>query len=163
MSSEITGLDPSWIEDMIGTECYETALGYVRRPAVTSQGLPAGQNELWGLVRGTGGEFFAPVVYFSRQEQWLKVSGTRCSCRARRGCAHAAALLISVTQEDRDPPGLPALHGQAPPVQALLEQALSARAPAGQQTGPQAWDAVLRSLLPSGPPPGRPEQTALAI
>src|SRR5580692_11759286 len=174
MGSGLADLDPSWIEDMIGTECYEMALGYVRRHAVSHQGLPAGQDELWGVVRGSDGEFFAPVVYFSRQEQWLKVSGTRCSCRARRGCAHAAALLLSVTGEDGDPPGLPALRGQVPlpgqplPAQALLAQALSAQALsaqalARQQTGTPAWDTVLRSLLPSGPPPGRPDQTALAI
>ena len=101
---------------MIGTECYETALEYVRRHAVTSQGCPAGQNELWGLVCGTDGVFYTAVVYFCRREQQLKVRGTRCSCRARRGCAHTAALLISATQADGDPPGLPALPGrrQAP-------------------------------------------------
>jgi len=132
---------------MIGTECYETALGYVRRHAVTSQGGPAGQDELWGLVHGTDGQFYTPVVYFSRQDQWLKVRGTRCSCRARRGCAHAAALLISVTQEFGDTPGLPALPGPVLP---------------RQQTGP-AWDTVLRSLLSPVPSAGRPGETAVAI
>src|SRR5580693_2383318 len=132
MRSELRDLDPSWIEDMIGTECYEKALEYVRRHAVTRQGCPAGQNELWGLVCGTDGVFYTAVVYFGRREQQLKVRGTRCSCRARRGCAHTAALLISATQADGDPPGLPALPGQAPPGQALARQAPSGQAPPGQ-------------------------------
>ena len=143
---------------MVGTECYETALGYVRRHAVTSQRCPVGQNELWGLVHGTDGEFYTPVVYFSRHEQWLKVRGTRCSCRARRGCAHAAALLISATQEDGYPPGLPALPSPAVPSPAVASPALPA-----QQAGAPTWDTVLRSLLPAATTAGRPDRTTLAI
>ena len=143
---------------MIGTECYEKALEYVRRHAVTSHGRLTGQNELWGLVRGADCVSYTAVVYFSRQGRWLKVSGTKCSCRARGGCAHAAALLISATQEDRDPPGLPALRRQAPSGEALAGQVLPR-----QQTGPPGWDTVLRSLLPSGSPGGRPDEAAIAI
>ena len=98
MQVQLIDSDPGSLEDMVGADCYEAALGYVRRQAVLKQVWAGARNELWGLVQGRQGECYAPVVYFSRQDSVLEVRGTRCSCDAGNGCEHAAALLISAVE-----------------------------------------------------------------
>ena len=50
------------LEDIVGTECYEEALRYVRGRAVVQQVWVAAENALCGVVRGRPGEFFSPSV-----------------------------------------------------------------------------------------------------
>ena len=87
---------------MIGTDCYEAALGYVRRKAVVRQVWLPGQNALSGVVHGRYGEFYMPTVYFSGQGPMLEVRGAQCSCDARYACEHAAALLVSAVEGGAD-------------------------------------------------------------
>ncbi|MGH3195628.1 MAG: SNF2-related protein [Streptosporangiaceae bacterium] len=145
MRVEQSDIDSGSLEDMVGADCYQAALGYVRRQAVLKQVWAGARNELWGLVQGSHGEFYTPVVYFSGQGSVLEVQGAQCTCHAAYGCEHAAALLISATDADgADGPG----GGLAGPRQ-------SPRSP--------AWDTSLESLLGSGQDAGRPAETALAI
>jgi SWIM zinc finger len=128
MQVQLIDSDPGSLEDMVGPDCYEAALGYVRRQAVLKQVWAGARNELWGLVQGRHGECYAPVVYFSRQDSVLEVRGTRCSCDAGNGCEHAAALLISAVEGGGAAgPGGPAGPRQAP--------------------RPPTWDTSLESLL----------------
>src|SRR5208282_4562927 len=112
---------------------------------VVHQVWVAAQNELWGLVQAVLGEFYTPVVYFSRQGSELEVTGVQCSCRAGHGCEHAAALLIAATQ--------------------VAEGVLAPGGPAVPRQGrrPPAWDKSLESLLAGGREARPPEETALAI
>jgi superfamily II DNA or RNA helicase len=144
MRVEQSDTDPVSLEDMVGADCYQAALGYVRRQAVLKQVWAGARNELWGLVQGKHGEIYTPVVYFSRQDSVLEVRGTQCSCDTSYGCEHAAALLISATEDSgATAPGLPAVPRQG--------------------SRPPTWDTSLESLLASGQDTGRPGETALAI
>ena len=106
-------MDPGSLEDLIGTDAHEAALGYVRRKAVGQQmGIP-GQNALFGVVHGRYGEFYTPTVYFSGQGPMLEVRGAQCSCDARYACEHAAALLVSAVEGGAETAGMPAVPRQA--------------------------------------------------
>ena len=137
-------MDPGSLEDMVGTDCYQAALAYVQREAVLEQIWTAARNELWGLVQGSYGEFYTPLVCFSRQGQVLEVRDIQCSCHVSGGCEHATALLIS------------AVEGAGASTPGRL---------AGSRPGsrPPAWDSSLESLLASRQEAGRPGQTELAI
>ena len=147
MHGELSDPDAGSLEAMVGTDCYEAALGYVQRHAVVKQVWAAAQNELWGMVQGRRGEFYTPVVYFSRREAALEVRGTHCTCDVGRGCEHAAALLIFAI-EGAGAAGATALGRQAGPRQGAR---------------PPTWDTSLESLLTAGHGAGRPGETALAI
>ncbi len=140
MYAKLGDIDLDSLEEIIGAECFEAALGYIRRQAVLRQ-WTVGEDELWGMVQGSYGEFYTPVVYFSAQAPSLAIRGSKCNCHARRGCEHAAALLIFAVQSyaaGDGTTGSAALAGAHPP----------------------AWDASLQSLLA----PGRSDQrTTLAI
>jgi superfamily II DNA or RNA helicase len=137
MSVELSDLDPGSLEDMIGTDCYEAALAYVRRNAVSRHFWIGAQNALVGLVQGRYGDLYTPTVFFARRGTALEVSGARCGCGAGRGCEHAAAVLISAARET---------EGGAP-------------GPAS----PPSWDTALESLLSGGREEGRPAETTLAL
>jgi superfamily II DNA or RNA helicase len=92
MRVEITGLD---LADIVGAECYDRALEYVRQQAVVQRVWVTAQQALCGVVRGQRGEFYTPAVYFTDD---MQVSSAQCSCTARYGCEHAAALLMSATE-----------------------------------------------------------------
>src|SRR5260370_1766666 len=143
MRVELSDMDPGSLEGIVGTDCYEAALGYVRRQAVIQQVWADARNELWGLVQGNHGEFYTPAVYFSRQGSVLEVRGAQCSCHASYGCEHAAALLISAAGgAGATAPGRPAVPRQGP--------------------RPPTWDTSLESLLTSGQAAG-PRETPLPI
>src|SRR5271169_876631 len=113
MGVELSDIDPASLEDMIGTDCYEAALGYVRHRAVSQQIWIDGQNALFGVVHGRYGEFYTPTVFFSRRGPMLEVRGARCSCDARHACEHAAALLVSAVEGEAEAAGMPAVPRQA--------------------------------------------------
>ena len=143
MGVELSDMDPGSLEDMMGTDCYEAALGYVRRKAVAQHLWIAGQNALFGVVHGRYGEFYTPTVYFSGQGPVLEVGGAQCNCDARYACEHAAALLISAVEGGADATGMPAIERQA--------------------RRPPSWDASLESLLACGHDAGHQSETTLAI
>jgi superfamily II DNA or RNA helicase len=143
MRAELSDIDPGSLEDMMGTDCYEAALGYVRRKAVVQQMWIEGQNALFGVVHGRYGEFYTPTVYFSRHGPMLEVRGAQCSCDARHACEHAAALLVSAVEGDVGAAGMPAVPRQA--------------------RRPPSWDTSLESLLAAGHDAGRDGETTLAI
>src|ERR1700722_19462846 len=95
MRVELKGVDVDSLEDIVGTECYEEALWYVRQQAVVQQVWVPAQNALCGVVRGKSSEFYTPAVYFSST---MQISSAQCSCAARYGCEHAAALLMAATE-----------------------------------------------------------------
>ena len=139
MRFDLTDIEPGSLEDMIGTDCYEAALGYVRRQAVREQIWVDARYALFGVVFGSGGDFYTPMIYFSRGPVF-EVRGTQCSCGTGHGCEHAAALLLS------------ALEGGAAGMPVIPRQAR--RAP--------AWDASLESWLSRGQDAGRPAGATLA-
>jgi hypothetical protein len=99
MRVELRDIDADSLEEIVGTECYEEALRYLRDDAVVQQVWVAAQNALCGVVRGRRGGFHTPAVYFAPGAgSALEVSSAQCSCTARYGCEHAAALLMSAAQ-----------------------------------------------------------------
>jgi superfamily II DNA or RNA helicase len=98
MRVQLANVSVDSLEDIVGTECYEEALRYVRDRAVVQQVWVAAQNALCGVVRVRSGEFHTPAVYFSGD----RVSSAQCSCSARYGCAHAAALLMVAGEQGAD-------------------------------------------------------------
>jgi superfamily II DNA or RNA helicase len=98
MRVQLADVSVDSLEDIVGTECYEEALRYVRQHAVVQQVWVAAQNALCGVVRAGSGEFHTPAIYFSGN----RVSSAQCSCSARHGCAHAAALLMVAGEHGAD-------------------------------------------------------------
>src|SRR5580658_7296920 len=139
MMVELSDVDLDSLEDLVGTDCYQAALRYVRRQAVVHQVWSAEQNTLCGLVQAVLGEIYMPEVHFSRRGSVLEVTGVQCSCRASDGCEHAAALLIAATQAAE---GTVAPDGQAVPRQGPR--------PPGWGPRPPGWDSSLESLLACG-------------
>jgi superfamily II DNA or RNA helicase len=136
MYANLGDIDLDTLEEIIGADCFEAALGYIRRQAVLSQ-WTVGEDELWGMVQGSYGEFYTPTVYFSAQPPTLTIRGSKCNCHARRGCEHAAALLIYAVQAAGDGTAAFAVPAHPP-----------------------AWDTSLTSLLT---PASSGQTTALAI
>src|SRR5690348_8868600 len=97
MKIELAAIDPDVIEDIIGTDSYDAALGYVLRHAVGRQMWAGAHNALFGIVLGSHGDYYTPAIWFSPGPR-LEVLRVHCGCPARHGCAHAAALLISALE-----------------------------------------------------------------
>ena len=89
MKIELADMDPGVIEGIIGTDCYEAALAYVRRQAVGQHMWIGAHNALFGVVLGSHGDYYTPAIYFS-PEPPLEVRRVHCGCPARQGCEHAA-------------------------------------------------------------------------
>jgi superfamily II DNA or RNA helicase len=143
MKIELADIDLGILEDIIGSDSYDAALGYVRRHAVGQQMWVGAHNALFGIVLGSHGDYFTPTIYFS-PEPPLKVLRVHCRCTARHGCEHAAALLISALEGGVEAAaGLPAIPRQA------------------QRSS--TWDASLEAWLSSGPESRRRPETTLAI
>ena len=143
MKIELADIDPGVIEGIIGTDCYDAALAYVRRQAVGQQMWIGAHHALFGVVLGSHGDYYTPAIYFSPGPP-LEVRRVHCGCPARQGCEHAAALLIS------------ALEGGA-------EAAAGRPAIPRQVRRTPTWDASLEAWLSSGPEAGRQPETTLAI
>jgi superfamily II DNA or RNA helicase len=146
MRVELKDVDVDSLEDIVGTECYEEALWYVRQQVVVQQVWVPAQNALCGVVRGKSGEFYTPAVYFSST---MQISSAQCSCAARYGCEHAAALLMAATETAvRGMPDVTAAPG---------------RPPAAKATATPAWQQSLDSLLTPGTKTATSSYTPLAI
>ncbi len=143
MKIELADIDPDLIEDIVGTDCYDAALGYVRRHAVGRQMWVGAHHALFGIVLGSQGDYYTPAIWFSPGPP-LGVLRVHCGCAARHGCEHAAALLISALEGGAEAAaGLPDIPRQA------------RRSP--------TWDASLEAWLPAGPQARRQPETTLAI
>jgi superfamily II DNA or RNA helicase len=101
MRVELWGVDEDSIQDIVGTECYDRAREYVRQDAVVQRVWVPAQSALCGVVRGSHGEYYTPAVYFTDA---MQVSSAQCSCTARYGCEHAAALLMSAARNGAPTP-----------------------------------------------------------
>jgi len=152
MSVELAGLDHDSLEKMIGPECYETALEYVRRKAVSQQIWIASQNALFGIVDGRYGDHYTPTVYLSRQGPVPVVKAARCNCAASYGCEHAAALLIAAVT------GATTAGGAGN--DSMWEGSLAVPRQAARR---HAWDTSLESWLAAGREAGRTGEATLAI
>ena len=101
MKIELTAIDPDVIEDIIGTDSYDAALGYVRRHAVGRQTWAGAHHALFGIVLGSHGDYYTPAIFFSPGPP-LKVLRVHCDCAARHGCEHVAAGgLVELKSERR--------------------------------------------------------------
>ena len=162
---------------MIGSECYETALEFVRRKAVSQQIWIASQNALFGIVDGRHGDHYTPTVYISRQGPVPAVKAVRCNCAASYGCEHAAALLIAavtggtaaggtvtggtVTGSTR--PGGTATGSTGTGSTGTGSTGGGDLAVPRQASRGHAWDASLESWLAAGREAGRTGEPTLAV
>ena len=133
MKIELGDIDTDILEDIIGTGCYDAALAYVRRRAVSQQMWAGAHNALFGVVLGSHGDYYTPAIYFSPGPP-LEVLRVHCGCAARHGCEHAAALLLSALEGGAEAaagrPAIPRQARRSPAWDASLEAWLSVR-PAG--------------------------------
>jgi superfamily II DNA or RNA helicase len=137
-------IDPQSLIDVFGPVRYAVANQLVKRRAVVQSVWVESQQALCGVVRGGNGEFYTPAVYFTTVDDGaLDIDRDQCSCRARRSCEHAAALLLAATEA----------QGGAVQVRA---------APASQPTRP-AWDRELESLLASPEPAQAQARTTVGL
>jgi superfamily II DNA or RNA helicase len=94
-------IDPHSLVDAFGPVRYAVAVQYVKRKAVVQMVWVNSQQALCGVVRGGNGEFYTPAVYFADTDDGaLEIERDQCSCRARRQCEHAAALLLAATESN---------------------------------------------------------------
>src|SRR5579872_228057 len=95
MRVELADVTEQTLEEIVGTECYELALDYVRRGAVVHRVWVPEQRALCGVVGTAHGGFNTPTVYFTQD---MRLRSAQCSCSAGYGCEHAAALLLDAAQ-----------------------------------------------------------------
>ena len=62
MKIELGDIDAGVLEDIIGTGCYDAALAYVRRRAVSQQMWADAHNALFGVVLGSHGDYYTPAI-----------------------------------------------------------------------------------------------------
>jgi len=74
MSVELAGLDHDSLEKMIGPECYETALEYVRRKAVSQQIWIASQNAREALAIALTGMIHDGEITRARASELAKMA-----------------------------------------------------------------------------------------
>jgi hypothetical protein len=149
MRVQLADVSVDSLEDIVGTECYDEALLYVRQHAVVQQVWVAAQNALCGVVRVRPGEFHTPAIYFADGQ----VSSAQCSCTARYGCAHAAALLMAAADQEPDTDPEPATAPQPAIIQE--PEPATGRLP--------SWQRSLDSLFDDPDAPGQAIETPLAI
>jgi superfamily II DNA or RNA helicase len=179
MRVQLADVSVDSLEDIVGTDCYDEALLYVRQHAVVQQVWVAAQNALCGVVRVRPGEFHTPAIYFAGG----RVSSAQCSCTARYGCAHAAALLMAAADQEPDTAPAPATGpepdtapepvtiqqlaaDQEPEPAADWRSELSTDPPARRGTGHgrlPSWQRSLDSLFDDTDAPGQAIETPLAI
>jgi hypothetical protein len=128
-------IDPHSLVDAFGPVRYAAAVQYVNRKAVVQMVWVNSQQALCGVVRGGNGEFYTPAVYFtSTDDGELEIERDQCSCRARRQCEHAAALLLAGTESNTG--GVQVRPGDTSP-----------------QPKRSGWDQTLEALLSGSPEP----------
>src|ERR1700733_6770827 len=145
MRVQLADVSVDSLEDIVGTECYDEALLYVRQHAVVQQVWVAAQNALCGVVRVRPGGFHPPAIYFAGG----RVSSAQGSCTARYGCAHAAALLMAAADQEPATAPQPAIIQEPEPATDWRSE-LSADPPAQRGTGPgrlPSWQRSLDSLF----------------
>jgi hypothetical protein len=133
-------IDPHSLVDAFGPVRYAAAVQYVKRKAVVQMVWVNSQQALCGVVRGGNGEFYTPAVYFSSAADGeLGIERDQCSCRSRRQCEHAAALLLAATESSTG------------------EVQVRASEPSSPSTKRRGWDQALENLLsrPAEPPGAR--------
>jgi len=126
-------IDPHSLVDAFGPVRYAAAVQYVNRKAVVQMVWVNSQQALCGVVRGGNGEFYTPAVYFKNSDDGeLEIERDQCSCRTRRQCEHAAALLLAGTESNTG--GVQVRSGEA-------------------STRPErrGWDHTLETLLSGSP------------
>ena len=152
MRAELPDIDAASLADIVGADCLAEAHRYLRDEAVVQRVWVGAQHALCGVIRARHGGYHTPAVYFA-PHTW-QVSSAQCSCVARFGCEHAAALLMSVIS---DPiPGMPGSRGPQP----------ASGGPDQTTTWQRDLDAVLDAVLDAGDGPvqdGAGSETALAI
>ena len=128
-------IDPHSLVDAFGPVRYAAAVQYVNRKAVVQMVWVNSQQALCGVVRGGNGEFYTPAVYFkSSDDGELEIDRDQCSCRTRRQCEHAAALLLAGTESNTG--GVQVRPGGSP-----------------AQPERRGWDHTLEALLTGLPEP----------
>jgi superfamily II DNA or RNA helicase len=164
MRAELPDIDAASLEDIVGTDCLEEARRYLRDEAIVQRVWVGAQHALCGVIRARHGGYHTPAVYFT-PHTW-RVCSAQCSCVARFGCEHAAALLMSAVS---DPvPGMPGTRSvQAAAIGQPRPAAIGQHQPAdGSQDRTAAWQRDLDALLDTGEEPLRNHagsETPLAI
>ncbi len=94
----VEGVDPASIEHAVGNGSYVKGARYAQQHAVVHMEWDGAESALQGTVRGSGGRFYATVVYFStRNGSDLEFEFSECDCPVGFDCKHAVALALTGT------------------------------------------------------------------
>ena len=148
--------DVARLARVAGASAFAKGFQYAQQRAVMHAEWDSSESALRGLVRGSGGNFYATAVYFSLPSGLpAEYELAECTCPVEFNCKHAVALVLTAVLEMA--PGEPlAVPPQAGSHEAGWERSLDALlltsgtgvAAAGQGTTPLAIELTLAS------PPG---------
>jgi superfamily II DNA or RNA helicase len=141
--------DPASLAAAAGKASFARGAQYALDGAVASVEWDGPDSALRGTVRGSGGNVYTTVAYFSLAGQGpATFTHGECSCPVRFDCKHAVALVLAAAVGPA--PASPPAPASAPALR-----------PSPQ---PVAWDQSLETLLGPGPgAPAWPGVTPLAI
>ncbi len=134
--AQLPELDLASLQDAVDPGSYRRGEQYARKGAVAQLRWESSRCALQGLVRGSGGQFYTTIAYFS--PGGAPFQHGVCSCPVGADCKHVVALVLTaMSADDTD-------HGTG-----------AARTPAGP-----AGDRKLYLVPPTSVPPPRPEWEA---
>ena len=148
--------DVARLASIAGASAFGKGFQYAQQHAVVHIEWSSSESALRGLVRGSGGNFYATAVYFSvRPGVPASLEVAECTCPVEFNCKHAVALVltavmaISPTEPGLDPVAVPEHLGWQQSLDSLLLTAGSGVA-SGPVTTPLAIELAL-AKRPSDP------------
>ncbi|HEV2377022.1 MAG TPA: SNF2-related protein [Streptosporangiaceae bacterium] len=132
----LPGIDPGSCHEAVGAACFARGAQYAWLGAVQHMWWHDSDCSLHGRVRGSAPEPYSTTVYFSPGRGRLVFEASECSCPVGFDCKHAVALVLTAA-------------GVAAP-QAASPQTSTPGAASARDTGRDAWERSLESLLTRG-------------
>ena len=121
--------DVARLAAIAGAPAFGKGFQYAQQRAVMHVEWDSSENALRGLVRGSGGNFYATAVYFSpRPGLPAEVEVAECTCPVEFNCKHAVALVLTA-------------------VMAIAPAEPRAELSAGSEETSAGWERSLDSLL----------------
>ena len=146
-------LDVARLARVAGASAFAKGFQYAQQRAVMHAEWDSSESALRGLVRGSGGNFYATAVYFSlAQGLPAECELAECTCPVEFNCKHAVALVLTALMEivpgERPavpPPASSQEAGWERSLDSLLLTSGSGVATARQRTTPLAIELTLAS------------------
>jgi len=140
--AQLPELDLASLRDAVDPGSYRRGERYARQGAVAQLRWESSRSALQGLVRGSGGQFYTTIAYFS--PGGAPFEHGVCSCPVGADCKHVVALVLTAMSADDTDRGDRAARAPAEPAgDRRLYLVPAAEAPPPQPE----WEASLGALL----------------